>query len=104
MSYVETIPGCPTCGKVPFSPTGKYPWYDFEAGDRIECSNPKCARRPFIVGGTPESIIERWKFPTERDWEISAKRQAFLDGLRELLQAAITACYDAKQNHEGGGN
>ena len=35
MSYVETIPGCPTCGKVPFSPSGKYPWYDFEAGDRI---------------------------------------------------------------------
>lgn len=96
MSYVETIPGCPTCGKVPFSPTGKYPWYDFEAGDRIECSNPQCPRPAYIVGGSPESIVKRWKTPTERDWELSEKRRAFFDGLRNALQAALSALEETK--------
>ena len=96
MSYVKRIPGCPTCGHVPFSPTGRYPWYDHEAGDRIECDNTQCPLPAYIVGGSPECIVKRWKTPTERDWELSEKRLAFFGALRNALKAALSASEETK--------
>lgn len=99
MSTVKTVNPCPSCGAVPWTATGEYPWYDFDSGDKIECMNAACKRPLFVAGGTQESIVDRWNNPTDIEWEMSDKRAAFLRGLLRILAEEL-AKYQALHSAE----
>lgn len=93
MSFAATVNPCPTCGVVPISPWGKYPWEDCLNGWEISCTNGKCERGLSVSSRTAidqsemdaESVIRRWNNPAEREWECTDKWSGAVEAVLKVV-------------------